>query len=204
MKKWMDRVWVVAIVIVAALLMGASAYAQESAYASGTTSAALTFGPGPARTVVDSVYATTDKENGAVAIYARGSFGKAAPTSSPTNGADVVSVANANFAVAAGLTTNDSVVYVHANGTCAYRTISAATASTVTLSSALTTAGASGDYLYEVTQQGSIVVGFDGADAGTNDTLVTSGKVFVTPADSPLYMVLDGTAACKLMATVSK
>lgn len=201
----MNRMGLVGVATVATLLIGVlTAMAQETKYASGTTSAALTFAPGVSRTVVDSVYATSDKEDGAVAFYARGSAGKVAPSATPTNGQMVISVANASFDSSAGMTTNDRVVYVHADGTTDYRTISASTATSVTLSAGISVAGATGDYLYEVTQQGAIVVGFDGAAAGTNDTLAASGRVYVTPADSPLYVVLDGTAACKLMVTVTK
>jgi len=169
-------------------------------YASGTASAAVTFGPASGPTTVKSVYATSDKLNGSVKFYARGGAGKEAPTTTHTNGATVIAVGNSD----SGFATSDSVVYVHANGTCDYRTLSGATTTNVTLSSGISVAGASGDYLYEVTQQGQIWVGFYGTGVGTNDTVATAGDVFMTPGDSPLYCVLDGTSNAVLQVTTDQ
>jgi len=174
--------------------------AGETKYATGTASAAVTFDPGTGRTVVESVYATCDKEDGAVKIYARGGTGKKIVTTAPA-ATNVIYVSNSSY----GLTNGDSVVYFYADGTAPlYRTISGQTTSNVTLSSAISTAGSTSDYLYEVTQQGQIVVGYDGAAVGVNDGLATSGNVFETPGDSPLYCVLDGTSNSVLQVTVDK
>lgn len=175
--------------------------AQETKYASGTSSAALTFGPQNGRQVIKSVYATTDKAGGVVKFYARGSAGKAAPTATPTNGATVIYISNPSYATSAGFYTNDVVTYVHANGTLDQTTVAACTASNVTLTAGITVAGATGDYLYELTQQGQILVGLAGTGAGTNDVLTTAGDVFAVPGDSPCYVVLDGTSSATLQAT---
>jgi hypothetical protein len=136
-------------------------------------------------------------ENSAVKFYAR--TGNAyAPTASQTNGALLIAVANSSLA----LTTNDVIMYVHANGTLDYDTIAGPiTTTNITLTTGLTVAGASGDYIYELSQQGQIVVGYDGAGVGTNDGITVSGDVFVTPGRSPLYAVLDSTSNATLQVT---
>lgn len=195
-SKWMG------LMIVTAVLLGAACalIAGESKYASGTTSAGVTFGPATGQTVVESVYATSDKVSSAVKFYARGGAGKVAPTSSPALAATNILVSNTSYA----LTNNDHVVYVHANGTVLHSTISSCSTTNIGIANALAVAGASGDYVYEVTQQGEIIVGFYGTGTGTNDTLATSGTVFVSPGDSPVYVVLDGTGTAKLQVTVDK
>lgn len=174
---------------------------METKYAAGTTSAAVTFGPTRGQMVVKSINATSDKLNSAVTLYARpSSLSKYAPTATPSLSATHIKITNTGYA----LTTNNSCVYVHANGTCDYRTISTATLTNVTLSSGITVAGAAGDYLYEVTAQGAAVVGYYGTGTGTNDALNLSGDLFAVPGDSPLYVVLDGSGTAKLMVTVDK
>lgn len=197
-RRGMQAIGLLVVALIVALV--ATVWAGETKYATGTSSAALTFGAGGGKSVVKSVYATTDKENGAVKFYVWNQAAKYPPTTAPASGALTVLVSNASYP----LTNSDVVVYQHAAGTAVYRSIASATTTSVVLNAALTVAGATGDYIYELTQGGEIVVGFDGAAAGTNDTLVTTGDVFVTPGGSPLYMVLDGTATSKLQATVDK
>jgi Tfp pilus assembly protein FimT len=192
-------------VIVAVAMLAAwisPAMAQETKYAAGTTSATVLFGPGAyGKTVVKSVNASTDKAGGVVKFYARGGAGRVAPSAVATNGQAVLSVANAGYT----FTNGDYVVYAHVDGTTHQTTVSDATTNTVTLAAGLTQAGASGDYLYEVTQQGQILVGLLGTGVGTNDVLNLSGEaLFATPSASPLYVVLDGTAACVLQVTADR
>lgn len=200
MEKLIGIVLVLGILMSAAIV--AMAGSKTTKYAAGTTSATALFGPNVyGQLTVLSCNATTDKEDGVVKFYARGSAGKTAPTEEEVLSETEINIANASWNAAAGYTTNDMVVYVHANGTCDYRTVSAATATNVTLSSGISVAGASGDYLYEVTLQGEIIVGFDGAGVGTNDT-INAQNCFATPNDSPLYCVLDGTSNAVLTVTV--
>ena len=173
------------------------AFAQETKYQAGTSSAAVTFGPVPGRQAVKSVYATTDKSGAVVKFYARGGAGKAAPTTSPTNGAQLIYVDNTDNAY----TTNDVVVYVHANGTLDQTTVSANTTSNLTLAAGITVAGATGDYIYELTQQGQVAFDTAGAAVGTNKHGKFEGTVFDVPGDSPVYIVLDGTSNAVLQAT---
>jgi hypothetical protein len=97
------------------------------------------------------------------------------------------------------------VVYVHANGTVDYTTISSsANATNVTLAAGISVAGAAGDYLYEVTQQGAILLGIPGTGYGTNETINLAGDLFATPGDSPLYVVVDGTSNALLQVTIDR
>jgi hypothetical protein len=195
MKKLNRSTWMVALLCLA---LAVPALALQSKYVTGTSSADLTFGPRTGGLTVKSVYASTDKEDGAVKFYARGGAGRVAVLAAATNGATVITVANSSY----GLTNGDDVVYWHSNGAVEYDTIDAATTTNVTLTSGLSSAGTTSDYIYEITQQGQIVVGYDGAGEGISDALQTSGDVFATPGDSPLYVVLDGTAATVLQVTV--
>ncbi len=194
-------VQIMAAIALLALVFCGAVKAVESKYASGTTSAAVTFGPaGGGRIVVKSVCATCDKEDGAVKFYARGGAGKKAITTAQSAASTTCAVSNASY----GFTTNDTVVVVHANGTSEYRTISTASTTSVVLNSATSAALTTDGFIYEVTQLGQIVVGFDGAAAGTNDTVAVAGDVFATPGDSPLYAVLDGTSNAVLQVTADK
>lgn len=200
MRGWILFEMFVLIVLLTAMAM--PAFAQETKYAAGATSAAVTFAPGSlGRTLVKAVAATTDKAGGVVKFYARGGAEKVLPSATPTNGAFVIDLVNTGYA----FTNGDVVVYVHANGVCDRTTIADASLTNVTLTAAITAAGATGDALYELTQQGQMLVGMLGTGVGTNDVLNVSGDVlFASPMDSPLYVVLDGTAACVLQVTAKK
>lgn len=193
----MKKFWIGAVACLLALAVMVPALA-ETKYATGSTSAAVTFGPNVyGQRVIKSLYANTDTEGGAVKIYARGSAGKVAPAETPTNGQSVIVISNAS-----GLFTNsDHVAYVHANGTVDKTTLSSVTSTTITFAAAITVAGATGDYVYELTQQGQILVGYDGTSPGALDGVATSGDVFVGPADSPIYLVVDGGTTTVIQAT---
>ncbi len=172
-----------------------------SEYDSGTSSAAVTFGPGTGVTVVKAVSATTDKEDGAVKIYTRGGSGKTAATSAAAASATHIPLTNTGL----GLNTNDTMVIVHNTGNVEYRTVSGYTSTTnITLNSGLTYALTTSDYIYEVSQDFEIVVGFDGAGSGTNDSVNLTGDIYASPSDSPVYVVLDGTGTAKLGVTIDK
>jgi hypothetical protein len=174
------------------------ALAGETKYATGTSSAAVTFGPQTGQQVVKSLYATSDKEDGAAKFYVWNQVATKSPATAPTNGQVLLTLNNIGLV----LTTNDVVVYSHSTGTAVYRTISSSSTGTVTLSSGLTEAGTTDDRIYELTQGGQIVVGYDGATVGTADGLPTAGDVFATPGGSPLYVLLDATSNAVLQVTV--
>jgi hypothetical protein len=186
----------IGLMIVAVVLMAAAAMAQETKYATSSTGADpnMTFAPKFQPQVVKSLQTSCDVALGAVKFYTR--TGKYAVTG--TNSATVVKIANTTQAV----TNGDIVVYVHANGTINKDTIASCTTTNVTLSTGISIAWSSGDYLYEVEQSGQIVVADNSAAAGTNKLADFSGDVFVIPADSPLYAVMDGATNTCLSITV--
>lgn len=165
----------------------------------GAASVALTFAPGYGKSVVKAVYAASDKQDSAVKLYAR--TGNKLAVSAVSADALTCTVVNAN----AQLDTGDLVVYVYNSGaTPAYTTIAGTGTTYVILSDALTATTSTSDKLYEISQKGQIIVGLFGTGVGTNDTLVTSGDVYASPGDSPLYITLDGTSNAVLQATVEK
>jgi len=173
---------------------------SQSKFATGSTSAAVTFGRKDAPLRVKSFSATTDKTGGVLKIYAKGGGGGYVPTTAAAISTTNIWITNTGGAV----TTGNSVVYQHVNGTVLYATIVGAISTTnVYLSSPLTVAGAAGDKLYEVTEQYRALVGTYGTGSGTNDRLNMAGSdLFVAPGDSPVYMVVDGTSASTISATV--
>jgi len=187
----------VVMAIIGVMVLAPTLMAGESKYATGTASAAVTFAPQTGQMLVKCVCATTDKENGAVKFYDWNEVATVSPTTAPTNGQSTILISNSAYAY----TTNDMCVYEFASGAVLYRTISAATTSNVTLNAALDAAGSTTDRLYELSQGGQIVVGFDGATPGTNDSIAVAGDVYVTPGGSPLYVVLDGTSNSVLQVT---
>lgn len=178
-------------------LMVVAAVAQESKYSTSSTGTdpAVTFSPKNGRQIVKAVSASVDVANGVVKFYTR--VKKYAVTS--TNSATEIVFANTANAV----NTNDIVVYVHANGTVEKDTVASGVSTTgVTLTTGITSAWASGDYLYEVSQSGQIVVGLSTTAAGTNAILNDSGDLFVVPGDSPLYVTSDCATNGMLQVTV--
>ena len=195
--SWIGMVVIIA--VIAALCMPVPTHAGETKYNTGTTSATALFGPGTGQTVVKSLYATCDKEDGAAKFYVWNQVASVSPSAAPTNGQSVITLTNTGLP----LTTNDLAVYKFVSGAVLYRTISAATTSNVTLNAALDAAGSTSDKVYELTQGGQIVVGLNGAAVGTNHSvLADGGDVFTTPGGSPLYVVLDGTSNAVLQVTI--
>ena len=191
-----------AIVAVLIIAMIGGAFAEpESKYAAGTTSAAVTFGPSQGRTVVSHVHAVSDKLGAVCKIYSRGGSGKTACTTAAAVSATHVPITNTGV----GLTTNDAVVIVHATGNVEYRTLTGYNSATnVTLSSGLTYAITTSDFIYELAQGAEMLVGGFGTGAGTNDTLTVSGQVYASPGDSPVYIVVDGSNVSKVNATADR
>jgi hypothetical protein len=198
MKRY--RMYVVFTAMIGLLAFLGAAMAGETKFATGTSSAALTFAAGNGQTKVGGLYATSDKEDAAVKFYSWNQVATLMPTTAPASGATTVAVANASYA----LTNDDVVVYQHVTGTAVYRSISSATATTVVLNAALTEAGSTSDRIFELTQGGQITVGYDGTTVGASDGLAVGGTVYTTPGGSPLYMVLDGTSNAVLQATIDQ
>jgi hypothetical protein len=173
-----------AVIVLLILLVALPALAGDSKYqvtTSGTT-AAVTFGPASsgAPFTVRGLSMVSDKTDSVLKFYARGGAGRVAPTTSPTNGATVILIANSTY----GFTNSDHVVYAHANGVVDKTTVSSCTTTSITLAAAITAAGATGDGVYELTQQYQI-------PCGTSAVNLNGGYVYSTPSDSPLYLLLD-------------
>ena len=194
MKRY--RMYVVFTAMIGLLAFLGAAVAAETEYAAGTASAVVLLGPGNGETVIESVYAVSDKAGATVKLYAWDKVAPLRPTAAPA-ATNIVAVDNS----ATTLTTSDKVVYVYADGTLLYRTVSSATASNVTLNANLSKAGSVADKLYEVTTQTG-ELGFDNAAAGvgTNKFGVFEGPV-VYRALGPFYCLLDGTSNAVLQVT---
>jgi len=197
--------WIGAALAVAMLFCAVSLLAGETKYdgtygGAADTEASVLFGPNQyGQLKVVGLSATTDKDGGQVKFYARGGSGKVAVGGAQAAAATHVGLTNTGM----GLNTNDTVVIVHATGRTEYRTVSGPNTTTnITLNSGVTYALTTGDYVYEVTQQGFKLVGLAGTGAGTNDVCDLFGAVFITPTDSPLYVVLDGTSNTVVQVTV--
>lgn len=194
MKKFLMAVAIVGLVCVVAALAG------ETKYASGTTSAAVTFGPGSGVTSVKTAYCTTDKSGATLKFYARTgkqfNVNSAYPAAAATN----FYVTNGDY----DLTNSDTIAYVHKDGTAEFRTISTASTSNCTLTAGLTYAGTNGDWVVEMSLQGAPGFSTAGAAAGSTNVYASfeGDSVFDTPGHSPLYGVLDGTSNAVLTVTV--
>jgi len=204
MKRHMGWMVLVALALIAAWAIAGLESKYNGTYGGAAdTAAEVTFGPnqsGP--TVVKSIYATTDLVGGMVKLYARPvTLSRFAPTWNAASGATNIGI-TAN--TSAALTNGDTCVYVHKNGTCDKLTVLTAGSTNVYFTSGISALGTNGDYLYEVTLQGQILVGKAGTGVNTNDVLETSGDVFATPADSPLYVVVNGTSNTLVHVTAEK
>ena len=173
--------------------LGAGQSLQDNDAASPSGSSVI-FGPAPGggQTRIKSILAKSGDAAGEVQIFAR-SGNRAAPTSNSTNGAQVINVSNAGNV----FTTNDYVAYVHANSSVDYTTVSANSTGTVTLAAGISSAGASGDYLYELSKQGVQLI-------ATTALNLAGDSLFVSPSDSPVRVLNTGTNATYLTVTVDK
>jgi type II secretory pathway pseudopilin PulG len=180
---------IVAMVTVACL----PALAGETKYATGTTSAAVVLGAPGQRETVRSIYSTTDKAGGVVKLYAWNANAAIAPSAAPA-------ATNLIACVNATLTTNDLAVYVHADGTMDYRTVSAASTTNVTLNTAISKAGSTSDRMYELAQGAQFGFDTSGAGVGTNKYGAFAGTLFVGLA--PIRVVQDGTSNCVVNVTI--
>ena len=180
-------------VICTACLLGSAPLVKaelQSQYVTHATSSVLHFAPRANQSAVISICATSDKAGSVIDFFAK-TGSEQTVTATPTNGATVVYITNTGLA----MTTNDVVVYYHdTSGTMDGTTVSAATTTNITLAAGITEAGNASDVVYEVSRQGQVAV-------GSNSVNLSGSAIFCTPKESPIRLVLDGTAACKLSAT---
>ena len=184
------------IVLASVLILGliaVAAIARDSTYDSVTdgSDATVTFGANPhGMTVVKSVDAKSDETGSAVKIYGR--TDKEFPISTATNGATVIAISNAGTT----WTNADIVVYQHVDGSIDQTTVASATTSNVTLTAAISSAGATGDALYKLEQDYEIPVGVG--------TAAKEGDIYYSPVDSPVHIVLGSGTNGTLSATVER
>jgi len=195
MRKIMERCargWggAVAILILLALCWGA--WAADSKYATHATLATVTFAEAPAGYVVRGLYAVSDKAGSVANFYTR--KGKFVPTAVATNGATVIAIANTG---SLAITNDNIVVYRHANGRLHQTTAASVTTTNVTLTAGIPIAGAAGDVVYGLQKTFVLPVG-----AGTLNP--AGGWIYAVPADSPLYIEVDGTSAVSVAATTDR
>lgn len=176
------------------MTVAAMAASQSLFDSDASATSSVIFGParGGGQTRVKSILAKSGHAAAEVKLFAR-TGSRAAPTANAPNGATVISVANTGNI----FTTNDLIAYVHADGTVDYTTASANSATTVTLAAGISSAGASGDYIYELSQQGTLSI-------GTTALNLSGDMIFVTPVDSPLRVLNSGTNDNFLTVTVDK
>lgn len=192
----MKKILKMVIMLAALLWFLPVAFAQDSEYNTHTNLAEVLFAPNPyGKREITAISAKADKATSAVKLYARGGAGKFYPTSAPTNGATVISVANTGNL----LTTNDIVAYCYGNGgtngaACYKTTVSANTATTITLATGIGQTGSTNDAIYELTQQYQL-------DVGTTALNLAGFLVFGTPGDSPIYGTLDANTSAVLSVT---
>lgn len=165
------------------------ALALESKYATGTTAAVISFAP-DAHRVLKAIYSTSDSLTGKASIYCRGGAGRVPISGVSASNATTLVVSNAVGA----LTNGDVVCYVHVTGATDWTTVSSCTTTSVVLAAGITSAGALGDCLYEVTLQGSIPIGVG--------SISLSGDLFAAPGDSPFYISCSGGTSVWATATV--
>jgi len=187
MKRYKDLSLIVVAVCLTATVL---ATAGETKFASGTSSATVTFDPatGPLTLKAYSVY--SDKAGSYLKVYAASGVRKTA-SSAPTS-TTVIPISNSDY----GLTNSDTVVYSAYAGGSEYRTVNSATTTNVTLSSAITNTQGANDRIYEVAQ-------IYQTEIGSNTTVRVAGEaIVITSADSPLYAVVDATSNAVVSATV--
>lgn len=177
------------------------AWAQQTKYSTSTsaTSPTVTFAPRGGQTEVVALQTSCDVALGAVKFYARGGAGKKVVTLAAAAAVTNIYVENASY----GITNGDTVVIVPASGAAPqFLTVGQASTTNFNVGTAITAAQTTSDYVYEVTQQGQVVVADNTAAAGTNKIYSEAGTLFATPGDSPLYVTLSSATNTALQVTV--
>lgn len=182
MKQFQKVLIALAAIVLAGVLCAIGAESKYSTSATGTNT--VTFGPVSGGFKVTGLYLTGDTNPCQLIFYSRGSGAvRYAPSVTPTSGQSVIWFTNPSSAV----TTGNHVVYMHANGTVHKTTITAGTPTNATMAAALTLAGATGDYLYE------IVPAWQMTYAGTAISEF-GGNIYAVPPGWPLSLqMLGGT-----------
>jgi len=199
----MNKRSIIIMAVLTAALFGIPARAEMyTEFEDGVANASNVYAAARGKIIVRSVEAQTDKLGATVKFYARPTtLSKIAPGRNHASGSTNILLTNTGTI----MTGSDIVVYQHADGVCDVRTlVGTCTTTNIFLDGGgISATGTNGDYIYEVSLQGQILAGEYGTGSGTNNT-ISRQDCFATPGDSPLYILLDGTADCVLMSTVEK
>lgn len=196
-QKWTSGLMaLLSVALVIGLAFDAFAESYESKYSTtGTNAVSLTFGPVPyGQILVKGLYAKSDKATAVLKFYSVGSEGMVTPTASPTSGAQVVSIENPAHAIS----TNDYVAYCHVSGAVDITTVAESATNSITLTTGVSEAGATGDQVYHLELAYQLPVGSTAALNPNGDF------IYATPGNSPLYMLLDCSTNAALAATAIK
>ena len=179
--RTLDRIAYLVIAIAVLALGAIAANAGEAKWHTNATAAAINFAPTPGGWNVDMLRVVSDTPGSVLTCYTRSA--KTVTTAAPTNGQSAITVA-----LGTGISSNDAVIYMHATGAIHYSLVTTNTATSVTLGTALTAAGAIGDAIYEL---GTYTI----MSVGSNTVELTGGDIISIPGDSPARFTLTGTAA---------
>lgn len=148
----------------------------------------VVFGAKDRPQVVKSIYAKSATSTATLVFYTK--TGSAAQIGiASTNAATTIFFTNTQ------VTNDDFVVYQHSGGAVFESLVTSATATSALLATALSTAGTTSDYVYEVTENGTIYI--------ANTAFNQDGPVmYAIPANSPLYIVCTGIDTNYLLVTV--
>lgn len=179
------------IVLLVALCGSVFAGSQSKAETAASAATDIVFGPHANALNVTFCYASSSDTSTTLGFWARTGSAETV-TATPTNGATLIFVDNADSQFAA----SDRICYVYSDGaeplSC---TISAATTTNITLNTAIGQTGTATDKVYELSENAITI--------NTTTFNPAGGLVFITPKDSPLYIRNDSTTNSSVMATVN-
>lgn len=179
--------------IMVALVAANIAFAESKSVTHATLSS-LVFGPLPEGRQVTAISYDSDKVGSKVTTYGR----TAATVPYTVTAAGSASQAVIALSATTGLASND-VIVVSGSGITPYKaTLITVTSSNVTCSANLSSAVVAGYRVFEMTAIYRILAGSN----TVTTTSVTGTPLVETPADSPVLIELDSTAASELSATV--
>lgn len=187
----MKKIGLISLMIVACV---SACMAGEKSMSSTATNLAVSvaFNPQETPIKVNSLYAKGGDAAANLELYQRTGSPETV-TATPTNGATVIYVDNADSQFAS----SDSVVYVYSDrADPLFTTLSAATTTNITLATAIGQAGNAADKVYEVTAD-TIFIGT------TAFNPAGGGLIYVTGGDSPFVAKVTETATNSLLATVN-
>jgi hypothetical protein len=178
------------VISIAAMLCLAGIIYAETKYAADATAAgaAVNFKAKSEGWYVKAINAECGASDKDIKVYAR--------KAQALNPQEVTVVVDATCTVVntgLAINTNDLLIVQHVNGTADYRTATTGTsASQIVLSAAPSVAFAAGMKIYEIEQIGNINMGITNT-SGVASKDLAGDALIVTPKDSPLRVLVDGS-----------